>query len=312
MGVASYPEVWGEPEFVGARANRTANQTLNSASTTALSWDTEEFDSHGFVDVGGANPARFTVPSGKGGKYFIEGSGYIGASTAGTTRWSAIFKNGTALTYNQKGPNSTSTSDYLQVKVMVDASPGDYFELRVHQDSGTVLVTGGGAHASFMSMARIAPPQGGGVSGGGGGSSSSTAFTQGGNSFGTLATLGTLDANDLVVKAGNTEIARFTNAGGYVGARSFAPGAVTTITANTTLDASHHFVRCNNTGAITVTLPAAAGISGRVYQIKRVNTGVVTVDGNASETIDGATMVTITNQYDSYSLISNGTSWDII
>ena len=64
-----------------------------------------------------------------------------------------------------------------------------------------------------------------------------------------------------------------------------------TITANTTLDESDNIVLCNNTTDITVTLPAASGIAGRTYYIKKINssTNTVTIDGNGSETIDGAT-----------------------
>ena len=55
---------------------------------------------------------------------------------------------------------------------------------------------------------------------------------------------------------------------------------------------------CNTAGGvITVNLPASSGISGRMYWIK--NSGAVannvTLDGNASETIDGATTYTLTD-----------------
>jgi len=43
---------------------------------------------------------------------------------------------------------------------------------------------------------------------------------------------------------------------------------------------------CNSAGDFTVTLMAATG-SGRVLNIKNINTGTVTVEGDASETIDG-------------------------
>jgi hypothetical protein len=45
-------------------------------------------------------------------------------------------------------------------------------------------------------------------------------------------------------------------------------------------------VVCNSTTAFTVTLPIATG-SGKKYSISNVNTGVITVDGNGSETING-------------------------
>ena len=87
-----------------------------------------------------------------------------------------------------------------------------------------------------------------------------------------------------------------------------------TITANATLDESDNIVLCNNTTDITVTLPAASGIAGRTYYIKKINssTNTVTIDGNGSETIDGATTVLLYVQYDAIRIISDGNNWYVI
>lgn len=86
----------------------------------------------------------------------------------------------------------------------------------------------------------------------------------------------------------------------------------TTVTTNTTLNATHQEVRCNSSSAFTITLPAANTCINRIYTIKNINTGAITIDGNSSETIDGATTKLIPTQYTSYTIQSNGTSWDII
>lgn len=86
---------------------------------------------------------------------------------------------------------------------------------------------------------------------------------------------------------------------------------LSTITTSTTLDATYHNVLCNSASALTVTLPAAASNSGRVYVIKNINTGTVTVDGNASETIDGDTTYALT-QYQSIKILCNGSNWFIV
>lgn len=67
-------------------------------------------------------------------------------------------------------------------------------------------------------------------------------------------------------------------------------------------------------GNLTFTLPAAASITGRQYTFKRIDGSAnsVIVDGNASETIDGATTYTLATQWQSISIISNGTNWLII
>jgi hypothetical protein len=40
--------------------------------------------------------------------------------------------------------------------------------------------------------------------------------------------------------------------------------------------------------------------------------GAVTIDGNASETINGATTVALSSQYNYRTLVSNGSAWYVI
>jgi hypothetical protein len=72
-------------------------------------------------------------------------------------------------------------------------------------------------------------------------------------------------------------------------------------------------VDCSS-GARTITLPTAASASGRVYVIKKIDaTGnAVTIDGDGSETIDGATTQTLSSQYDAMMIQSDGTEWWIL
>lgn len=64
----------------------------------------------------------------------------------------------------------------------------------------------------------------------------------------------------------------------------------------------------------TATLPAAASSTGKVFYIKKVDSGAGTViiDGNASETIDGATTYTITIQYEAITIVCDGSAWYIL
>ena len=70
------------------------------------------------------------------------------------------------------------------------------------------------------------------------------------------------------------------------------------------------------TGTFTVTLPASAGAdAGKEIRIKNMGTGTITVDGNASETIDGQTTIDLDTQYSSITLIATGNTpaaWEII
>lgn len=90
---------------------------------------------------------------------------------------------------------------------------------------------------------------------------------------------------------------------------------VNTITVDTTLTTSNTVVLCDaTTGAITVMLPAASGNGGRTYYIKKIDSSVntVTVDANASETIDGDLTAVITLRYESITLVCDGSNWHLI
>lgn len=82
-----------------------------------------------------------------------------------------------------------------------------------------------------------------------------------------------------------------------------------------TLTANDYVTIYTNSAAKTVTLPAVALTQpGRVYQLICNNTGILTLDGNASETINGATtfaMVagTVGGSTGRCGIVSDGTQW---
>lgn len=65
-------------------------------------------------------------------------------------------------------------------------------------------------------------------------------------------------------------------------------------------------------GTFTVTLPTAVGIDGQYFIVKNMGTGVITVDANGSQTMDGQLNKTLAVQYESLTFISNGANWAII
>lgn len=74
-------------------------------------------------------------------------------------------------------------------------------------------------------------------------------------------------------------------------------------------------ILCDATGGnITVNLPAASGVTDRVYNIKKTDASAntVTIDGDGSETIDGATTKIISIQNDSFQIACDGVAWFII
>ena len=82
------------------------------------------------------------------------------------------------------------------------------------------------------------------------------------------------------------------------------------ITSSTTLEADDELVLCN--GTFTVTLPPVASSLGKVYTIKNVGSGVITIDGNSSEPIDWQATVSLSSQYDFITIASDKSVWHIV
>ena len=85
---------------------------------------------------------------------------------------------------------------------------------------------------------------------------------------------------------------------------------VTKTGAYTATDADY-VIDCTS-GTFTVTLPASSGRTGRILIIKNSGAGTITVDGNAAETIDGAATYSLSVQYATIQIVSDGTNWKII
>ncbi len=94
-----------------------------------------------------------------------------------------------------------------------------------------------------------------------------------------------------------------------------ARAPITSKTTAYTATESDGTILCDTTSAgFTVTLPAASGKAGMMLYIKKISSdgNTLTVDGNASETIDGATTLTTTTQYDGWQIHCDGSNWHIV
>jgi len=67
-------------------------------------------------------------------------------------------------------------------------------------------------------------------------------------------------------------------------------------------------------GAVTVTLRPAANAQGQILVIKKIDSSGsgVTVDANGAETIDGSLSYTISSQWDTVTIQSDGSNWYIL
>jgi len=87
------------------------------------------------------------------------------------------------------------------------------------------------------------------------------------------------------------------------------------VAVNTLSTSTNCFIDVDAAGANrTITLPSAATLtSGFTYVIRKLDSSnnTVIVDPNSTQTIDGVTTYTLTKQYETLTIVSNGTNWDI-
>lgn len=91
--------------------------------------------------------------------------------------------------------------------------------------------------------------------------------------------------------------------------------AVVAKTANYTATAADEVILVDATsGAVTITLPAAAGVSGRRYTVKKTDLGLntITIDPNGSELIDSALTMVISDYLQAVTLVCDGVQWWVV
>jgi hypothetical protein len=106
------------------------NQSIANETTTKITFDSEIYD----TDNAFASN-KFTVPSGKGGKYMLFANAYVGTGGQGSYLRLSMYKNGSVahesiFTDSQNIPHSSIVS------MAMDLSASDYIELYAWQNSG--------------------------------------------------------------------------------------------------------------------------------------------------------------------------------
>ena len=124
-------------------ASLSSDQNLTNGTFTKVNFNSEAFDTDNAYD--NSTNYRFTVPSGKAGKYYFYTAhyGYDGQN-AGKINFAgiSIYKNGSRLSlqYNDNTTPNGHTSDIYTTFVTDDASAGDYYEVYLlisNSDTGT-------------------------------------------------------------------------------------------------------------------------------------------------------------------------------
>lgn len=92
------------------------------------------------------------------------------------------------------------------------------------------------------------------------------------------------------------------------------PSLATKTTTYTILSTDGTILADCSGGAFTLTLPAAASNTGKIFHIKKIDASglALTLDANGSETIDGSLSKVVTTQYVSITIQSDGSNWHIL
>jgi hypothetical protein len=134
----------------------------------------------------------------------------------------------------------------------------------------------------------------------------------------TLRINGALSVRDVARNNSPQRLVVFDSANGKLQTRdlnTISSQFLRTETANYTAVSTDHTILADATGgAFTITLPAASGLAGKIYTIKRINSGGndVTIDANASETIDGDTTKVLNAHWKYLQIQCDGSNWFII
>jgi hypothetical protein len=138
---ATAPE-WAAPAsgstFVGAKGKRDGStQSIANATFTAVLFNAEYYDTDSIHSTS-SNTDRFTVPTGKGGKWAISASVLFSGSSTGERRI-AVYKNGAAANTDNRLSGQGSAGQTMAINSVFDLVATDYLSIYVYQDSSGSL-----------------------------------------------------------------------------------------------------------------------------------------------------------------------------
>lgn len=122
--------------FEGCAVFDDSSTTVSNTTFTALAMDSEIFDVGGYHSTS-SNTSRITIPSGKGGYYFVYAYLTVQSNSTGE-RLLRIYKNGAFVDANgdPKIGVTTNGRPALSIATLMNLSAGDYIEVYVYQNSG--------------------------------------------------------------------------------------------------------------------------------------------------------------------------------
>jgi len=148
---ATAPE-WGAAggsSFVGCKAYHNTTQSI-SGSYTQVSFNSEVFDTDGFHSTT-TNTSRFTIPSGKDGKYRFSFGGLMANIAQDARIVARIYKNGSGQSLTT-AYNAAFGDGAIQMTDIFDLVATDYLEIYLNQSSGLNKDLEGGTTYNWVTL----------------------------------------------------------------------------------------------------------------------------------------------------------------
>ena len=142
-----------QPSFA---AKMSAAQSISNDTSTKIAYNSEVYDTDSAYDH--SSNYRFTVPSGKAGKYFIGASVRSGSVTDTKKITMNLFVNGSEVSEHYAQVASSNGGEQYTIGVFktFNLSAGDYIEVFVlHQSGGSVNFSSSSSIGSYFYGYRI-------------------------------------------------------------------------------------------------------------------------------------------------------------
>jgi hypothetical protein len=269
----------------GTAANTVGNST---STTTTVAGATVNLNTTGTVTT---NIGSATATTTELGTVNVNNSG-TGTMNIGTSAGAAITNigsatattniNGTAL--NITGLASGATTDSL---VSVNPATGATHRLSISNVIGSSITANNGLTKTGTNVAL------------GGTLTASTTILQA--------------TNDFIVTGGNVGIGAATSPTSTFQVTGSVGVSYKKVTVNTTITGSDYVVLANATsGALTLTLPSATGLTGRMYVVGKTDETTNVVTFSPTLTLTETTTIPSISFAKKYRIVSDGTNWVIV
>jgi hypothetical protein len=136
-GTAAWATPASAASFVGASVYKSTTQSIPTATETILTFPNENFDTDAYHD-NSTNNGRFTIPSGKNGKYLLVANVNWDGSSSGN-RQAYFVKNGTTTMVMLESVNAGTRGVGYCLSTIVALVAGDYIDVRVWQNNNRHL-----------------------------------------------------------------------------------------------------------------------------------------------------------------------------